>query len=167
MCGDSAGGHLAIAVTILAILRQFRIPDGLVLHYPAASGNTGHFFPSTLLTLDDFLLNYNLLFYVATAFTRKGGDATSNFFISPIYTPPEILSRFPKTKILVAEVDPLRDQGVYFGLQLKRAGVDTEVFYFRDYVHNFLQFDDSTFGIPEFQNASKITLDLFKELLHI
>ena len=152
-------------MTILSILRNFRVPDGLVLHYPAASGNTGHFFPSTLLTLDDFLLNFNLLFYVATAFTRKGGDSTSNYIISPIYTPREILSKFPATKILVAEVDPLRDQGMYMGLQLKRAGVDTEIYYFRDYIHNFLQFDDSTFGIPEFQNASAKTIELFKQLL--
>jgi acetyl esterase len=109
LCGDSAGGHLAIAVTQLAILRNFRVPDSLVLHYPTANSNTGHFFPSTLLTLDDFLLNYNLLFYVGTAFTRKGGDPSSNFILSPIYTPREVLSKFPPTKILVAEVDPLRD----------------------------------------------------------
>jgi len=96
-------------VTTLAILRNFRVPDGLVLHYPATSGNIGHFFPSNLLTLDDYLINFNLLFYLATAFTRKGGDPTENFIISPIYTPREILTMFPPTKILVAEVDPLRD----------------------------------------------------------
>jgi acetyl esterase/lipase len=53
VCGDSAGGHLATAVTNLAILRNFRVPDGVILHYPSANCNIGHFFPSTMLTLDD------------------------------------------------------------------------------------------------------------------
>lgn len=109
LCGDSAGGHIATAVTSLAILRNFRVPDGLVLHYPSASSNPGHFFPSTLLTLDDLLLNLNLLFFVGSAFTRKGGDPTQNCIMSPIYTPKSVFSKFPPTKILVAEVDPLRD----------------------------------------------------------
>jgi len=37
LAGDSAGGHLAVAVSILAILRGFRKPDGLLLHYPVFS----------------------------------------------------------------------------------------------------------------------------------
>jgi hormone-sensitive lipase len=44
--GDSAGGHLAVALTNLAIMRNFRVPDGLVLHYPAGNCNPNHFFPS-------------------------------------------------------------------------------------------------------------------------
>jgi acetyl esterase/lipase len=37
LAGDSAGGHLAVAVTFLAILRGFRKPDGLLLYYPVFS----------------------------------------------------------------------------------------------------------------------------------
>ena len=32
--GDSAGGNLAAAITIMAIERKFRKPDGIVLAYP-------------------------------------------------------------------------------------------------------------------------------------
>lgn len=165
LTGDSAGSHIALAVTQLAILRNFQVPDGILLHYPAANSNTNHFFPSSLLTLDDPLLNYSLMIYVASAFTRKGGDSTKNSLLSPIYTPSFLLCKFPPTKILVAEVDPLRDNGIYLGLNLKRAGVDTEVFYMKEYIHNFLQFDNVTFGIPEYQNAHDITIRAFKELL--
>ena len=118
-----------------------------------------------MLSLDDPLLNYSLMIYIASALTRKGGDSTKNSLLSPIYTPSFLLKKFPPTKILVAEVDPLRDNGIYLGLNLKRAGVDTELYYFKEYIHNFLQFDDVTFGIPEYQNAHEITISAFKQLL--
>jgi hormone-sensitive lipase len=89
--GDSAGGHLATAVTSLAILRGFRVPDGILLHYPTGNSNVSHFFPSSLLTLDDPLLNFSLMLYVASAFTRKGGDPTKNCLLSTIYTPKFLL----------------------------------------------------------------------------
>lgn len=114
--GDSAGGHIATAVISLAILRNFRVPDGCLLHYPTGNTNGNHFFPSSLLTLDDPLLNFSLLFYVGAAFARKGGSRSKNVLLSTIYTPKSIWCKFPPTKILVSEVDPLRDNGVYLGL---------------------------------------------------
>lgn len=165
VCGDSAGGHLACAVTSLAILRGFRVPDGIILHYPTCSSNINHFFPSTLLTLDDPLLNFSLMFYIASALTRSGGDSSKNCILSPIYTPKSVLKMYPPVKIFVAEVDPLRDHGVYLGLNMKRAGVDIEVFYMKEYIHNFLQFQSSAFGIPEYQQAHDITIAQFKKLL--
>ena len=32
--GDSAGGHLTFSVSLLAMLRGFRVPDGIFAHYP-------------------------------------------------------------------------------------------------------------------------------------
>jgi acetyl esterase/lipase len=51
--GDSAGGELAVAVSLLAVLRKFKKPAGLVLPYPVCSSNMSHFMPSSLLTIDD------------------------------------------------------------------------------------------------------------------
>ena len=109
LIGDSAGGHLCIALTLLCIMRRFRKPDGLSLIYPACCSNINHFFPSNLLALDDPLLTGKLMNYVATAFMSKGGDATKNMILTPVYTPLEILAQMPKTWVFVCEVDPLRD----------------------------------------------------------
>lgn len=38
--GDSAGGNLTAAVTILSIQRGYRVPDGIILAYP---GNISNF----------------------------------------------------------------------------------------------------------------------------
>ncbi len=35
--GDSAGGNLTAALTILAISRGYRVPDGIILSYPGNS----------------------------------------------------------------------------------------------------------------------------------
>jgi hormone-sensitive lipase len=85
--GDSAGGELAVAVSLLAVLRNFKKPAGIVLPYPLCSSNINHFMPSSLLTIDDQLLQSNVMVYVATAFTKNGGDPTKNCILSPIYTP--------------------------------------------------------------------------------
>ena len=35
MVGDSAGGNLILSITLMAIKRGFRVPDGVVPCYPA------------------------------------------------------------------------------------------------------------------------------------
>lgn len=32
--GDSAGGNLTAALTVMAIERNYRVPDGIILAYP-------------------------------------------------------------------------------------------------------------------------------------
>lgn len=46
LVGDSAGGHLATSVSLLAAIRGFRIPDGIVMHYPVFTMDIFRFFPS-------------------------------------------------------------------------------------------------------------------------
>jgi hormone-sensitive lipase len=53
LIGDSAGGNLVAAVTNMAIERGFRIPDGLVMCYPALCLSKVRFTPSVLLAVDD------------------------------------------------------------------------------------------------------------------
>lgn len=45
LAGDSAGGHLAVAVAFLAVIRGFRKPDGILVHYPVFSVDP-RFYPS-------------------------------------------------------------------------------------------------------------------------
>jgi hormone-sensitive lipase len=61
LVGDSAGGNLVCAVTVMAIERGFRVPDGLVLCYPALSLSRDIFTPSLLLAIDDPILPYPFL----------------------------------------------------------------------------------------------------------
>ena len=55
--GDSAGGNLAIGLTLMTINRDFRIPDGVFLAYPTCSVVVDKYWPSFLNALDDNILS--------------------------------------------------------------------------------------------------------------
>lgn len=61
LLGDSAGGNLVAALTALCIKKAVRIPDAIVLCYPALKLSTNSFTPSLLLALDDVLLPHTFL----------------------------------------------------------------------------------------------------------
>ena len=83
LAGDSAGAHLAVTVSMLACIRGFRKPDGLVIHYPVFSTNI-KFYPSLLLSLDEELLSHIFLKFVLSCFGRLGGNPESCPLMSPI-----------------------------------------------------------------------------------
>jgi acetyl esterase/lipase len=55
--GDSAGGHIATAISLLAAARGFRIPDTIVAIYPCFSVDISTFYPSLLLSIDEEILS--------------------------------------------------------------------------------------------------------------
>jgi hormone-sensitive lipase len=61
LVGDSAGGNLVAATCLMAINRGYRIPDGLIMCYPALSLSKEIFTPSMLLAVDDPILPYPFL----------------------------------------------------------------------------------------------------------
>lgn len=61
LAGDSAGGHLCMTVAMLAALRGFRQPDGILCHYPVFCVDEKRFFPSVLLSVDEDLLSSSFL----------------------------------------------------------------------------------------------------------
>ena len=56
LTGDSAGAHLACTLAILAILRQVRVPTGLMLSYGIYDFEFSKFYPSDLFAIDDPIL---------------------------------------------------------------------------------------------------------------
>jgi hormone-sensitive lipase len=83
--GDSAGGHLACAITQICIFEGFRKPDGLVMSYPSLLSDLKIFTPSVLLCLDDFLLSKDmLLFSLISLHSERIGNPFTNPLASPI-----------------------------------------------------------------------------------
>ena len=95
--GDSAGGHLAISVTILCLLRGIKPPGGLVPIYPVLTINLRHFFPSSLMFADDEILSTGFLTFCNACITRKGGDPESDPIMSPLVAPECLLKLLPPT----------------------------------------------------------------------
>ncbi len=71
LAGDSAGGNLVAALTIYCIKKHFKVPDGLLMCYPALSLSKLRFTPSLLLSIDDSLLPYPFLNMCLESYTGK------------------------------------------------------------------------------------------------
>lgn len=93
--GDSAGGHLAASVSLLAALRGFRKPDGILMHYPVFTMDIFRFFPSSILALDDVLLNVGFTKAFRTSFLRNGGNPKESPVLSPLNAPAKLLNLLP------------------------------------------------------------------------
>ena len=93
--GDSAGGHLTQSVTLLAMLRGFRLPDAIMTIYPVLSMNIQTFFPSSLMMADDEVISTGFVTFAVACVVRKGGNAELNPIMSPVIAPDFMLRRIP------------------------------------------------------------------------
>ncbi len=115
--GDSAGGNLAVGVTLHAIHKQFRKPDALVLCYPMLNLCPASFSPSHLLALHDLVLPHSLLRMCMRLYAGRS-DPTRDPYLSSMAIGLLDLRFFPRVRIMAAGRDPLRDDSFKFALRL-------------------------------------------------
>jgi acetyl esterase len=70
----------------------------------------------------------------------------------------EDLSGLPPTTVVVAELDPLRDEGLAYAERLRAAGVPTTVEVYRGAAHGFWWMDG------EMRQAAELTEQIAREL---
>ena len=168
--GDSAGGNLAIAVTVMAIKRGFRKPDALKPCYPSTIISPDAFWPSILCALDDPILSQGLLAIIQGSVTPTGAHkfiGTKNLYMSPgLHAPDEILKQFPPTIITLAGIDPLKDDGLFFLNRLIQLDVKARGVEFHLMPHGYLNFDfPFNKGMRESKIAINKTGEFLKELI--
>jgi hormone-sensitive lipase len=154
--GDSAGGNLVAALTVMAIERNYRVPDGLILCYPALNLSKRHFTPSLLLSLDDPILPYPFLKMCMNSYCGSNIETKNPFcnpdtcqYLSPVQTSNETMKLFPKTRIMVAANDPLRDESFRFAFRLLQNGVDVFMKEYQCLPHGFLNFNAPLLGMKD------------------
>lgn len=137
--GDSAGGTLALVLTTWCIENKVRVPSKVVAHYPACDLNAKKFTPCMIYTLADFLLSYSGLRMCISYYLPVGCDPATDYYVSPLHTPVEILQRFPPTDFFICERDPLSDDGIRLASKMVQAGAaDVRLFHFPFLVHGLL-----------------------------
>lgn len=115
--GDSAGGNLATALVGLTICKGVRVPDALISIYPALLLCATTFTPSRINTFDDTILN-NLMTSCCINAYCKDLIAEEHPFLSPLFFPNKLLEKFPTTRMSLAGIDPLHDDGYQFAYKL-------------------------------------------------
>lgn len=129
--GDSAGGNLSAAVTLMAKDRGGPSIAYQVLIYPATNfaWNT----PSMEENGEGYLLDKATIDWFTKHYLSEK-DKTSPY-ASPILA--KDLSGLPPALIITAQYDPLRDDGVLYADRLREAGVNVELSNYEGMIHAF------------------------------
>ncbi|CAA9277067.1 MAG: Alpha/beta hydrolase fold-3 [uncultured Corynebacteriales bacterium] len=129
--GDSAGGNLAAAVTLLARDAGPRIAHQLLV-YP----NTEHGAdtPSVRAGVDPLLFNRTSVDWYWNHYLADPADGADPL-ASPLRAPD--LSGLPPATVITAEYDPLRDEGEAYAARLAEAGVPVTLRRFDGMIHGF------------------------------
>ncbi|WP_175401933.1 alpha/beta hydrolase [Veronia pacifica] len=138
--GDSAGGYLALSVSLsdtrrgLPVISQ-SMPDFQFLLYPITDtrGQTASYseFDKNLMLTTEVMDYFYKHFFTDPELKNSPG-------VSPLLA--ENLSTLPKTYLLTVEYDPLRDEGQQMVQRLKDAGVSIFDEHFDDCMHAFPHF---------------------------
>jgi len=140
LSGDSAGGNLAVSVALKACEAGIRVPDGLVVAYPALNCTKGAT-PSRLVFGNDILVPYYFLEVCLDGYVDADSRPEEDYCLSPVYAPDELISKLPDDLVfMVAGYDPLLDDTVRFLRRLDKLNKPYlfEVF---DCPHGFWNFD--------------------------
>lgn len=157
LMGDSAGGNLAAASLLMCMERGERLPDAQILFYPVVQTDftDGSPFPSVRENGQDYLLTSRMMREYLALYVRGEVDAR-NPFLAPLYAPS--LAGLPRTLVVTAQYDPLRDEGEAFAARLEREGVPTSHVRVEGALHGFFSLP------PRFAHAAR-ALELICDFL--
>lgn len=129
--GESAGGNLAAAISMMARDKGFQLPVYEVLVYPIA----GYDFTTDSYKkyVDAKPLNTPLMKWFFDKYLKSSADGT-NPMIALVNAN---LKGMPPTTIIGAEIDPLQTEGALLADKLKDAGVSTNYKLYSGVTHEF------------------------------
>lgn len=131
--GDSAGANLAAVCAILA--RDTGFPRLLfeLLIYPRTAADEDS--PSHREFEDGYLLTRRTILWFHDLY-RASDEDRRDFRYAPLIC--RDLSRLPPALIIVAEFDPLKDEGLAYARRLREAGNEVEAVTYAGMVHGFI-----------------------------
>ena len=132
--GDSAGGHLAAVVALMARDRKRPRIDMQVLIYPITNYDFNTL--SYIENKEGYLLTRDLMKWFWRHCIKDEGEA-NHPYVSPLQA--ENLSDLPPALIVTAEYDPLRDEGEAYGKRLQEAGVKVTLLRYPGMIHGFIR----------------------------
>lgn len=134
--GESCGGSIAAALTLLLKRLSAPLPSFQVLVYPqlAVFGQLpSHSARGTGFLLDSDMVRWSLAHYLPASHHEQDS------YLFPLAA--DDLSGLPPTLVMTAEFDPLRDDGIAYAEKLRCAEVEVEHLHAHDQMHGFLLLD--------------------------
>lgn len=136
LMGDSAGGNLAAAVSLMARDRGEFLPARQILLYPAAYHDHTNKSPYVSAHRSDkkYLLTTKRINDYMALYMADEKDLQNPYF-APLAS--KDFGNQPRTLIITAEHDPLRDEAEDYGKRLEKAGNTVEIHRIPDALHGF------------------------------
>lgn len=135
VAGDSAGGNLAIAMTLLSKYRSGPAIQKQLLYYPVT--NACFDTPSYELFGEGYYLYREGMIWFWDQYARSE-TYRNHITASPLRAGKECLEGLPEAMILNGEADVLRDEGEAYARKLREAGVAVTAVRFQAMIHDFV-----------------------------
>ncbi|KQW53128.1 esterase [Nocardioides sp. Root1257] len=135
VAGDSVGGNMSAAVTIMAKQRGGPRLAAQLLYYPVtdASFDTGSYHQFQT----DYWLRRDAMQWFWDQYTSDAEDR-AQITASPLRASTEELAGLPPALVIVAEADVLRDEGEAYAAKLRAAGVPVTAVRYQGIIHDFV-----------------------------
>ena len=135
VCGESAGGNLAAAVSLRLRDAAHGLPAGQVLIYPALAGSVLH--PS-MDTFDGLVISEGAVRTYWAAYSG-GRNLDQDPYAAPLSA--DSLVGLPPALVILGGCDMLRDEGRAYAARLRAAGVATDEVCYPGQPHGFVNFE--------------------------
>ncbi|WP_296900335.1 alpha/beta hydrolase [Thiohalocapsa sp.] len=135
LIGDSAGGALCATVSHLAQYEPDVAIEAQALLYPSLDYSLAQ--PSVMENAEGYLLERERILWLFDSYLQGHENRRA---ISPLFM--DITERYPRTLVLTAEFDPLRDEGIAYVERLREHSIATEHWPMSGMVHAYLNLED-------------------------
>ena len=156
---------MALGICYRAIKLGMRVPDGLLLAYPACNLNVKDFNPYLLNGMVDqiapsTILTLVLAEYVKSEKLRPDIDP----YLSPLYADAEFLKRLPKIIIMSGAMDSLTGDCLKFVNKMVKLKKDIKMYLYNGLSHGFLNFEVPFFAVTKIKPVIEKSMELLSEL---
>ncbi|MFF4255760.1 alpha/beta hydrolase [Streptomyces sp. NPDC001663] len=138
VAGDSVGGNMSAALTLMAKQRGDVPLVQQVLFYPVtdASFDTGSYHQFA----EGYFLRRDAMQWFWDQYTTDEAERTQ-ITASPLRASAEQLTGLPPALVITAEADVLRDEGEAYANKLREAGVPVTAVRYQGIIHDFVMLD--------------------------
>jgi acetyl esterase/lipase len=135
VAGDSVGGNMTAAITLMAKQRSGPNLRAQVLFYPVtdASFDTGSYHEFA----EGYFLRRDAMQWFWDQYTTDK-DERAEITASPLRATTNDLAELPKALVITGEADVLRDEGEAYASKLREAGVEVTATRYEGIIHDFV-----------------------------
>ncbi|NUR03941.1 MAG: alpha/beta hydrolase [Streptomyces sp.] len=135
VAGDSVGGNMTAALTLMAKQRGDVRPAAQVLFYPVTDASFDT--PSYHQFAEGYFLRRDAMQWFWDQYTTNEAER-AQITASPLRATTEQLTGLPPALVITGEADVLRDEGEAYANKLREAGVPVTAVRYQGIIHDFV-----------------------------